>query len=303
MKQLLIGWASMLVACCSVFGAEQPEQKLKFENNTGWVWHIEPTSLSPGSTMATRGMVMRLDELKGNRLLLTLVYAEQANQDIVQVKPVAFNSSGQRNEFTSAGGAGDGGALLSGFVFDMNELPLDQIKFVGIEKLTKDGLRDVVAPAAFQKLKGTGVNVLPFPQIGKLYEFELTAVDGKKICSTDLRGKVVLLDFYAKWCGPCMRKMPKLKETYQKFNSRGFEIIGLNHDRTLEEANATIVQEELPWPSAFAPADGGQRELWLAASGTGTLPRLLLIDRDGILRADISPHDLDAEIDKLMNKP
>ena len=87
------------------------------------------------------------------------------------------------------------------------------------------------------------------------------------------------------------------------FGERGFEVVGLNHDWTLEEAKRTIAQQELPWPNVLAPTDKDQRELWLIASGTGALPRLLLIDRDGILRADILPQELDKEIEKLIEKP
>lgn len=246
---------------------------------------------------------MRLDELTGEKFLLTLAHTEASSRDIVRFRPVAFHVSGQRFPFTADAGGADGGVVLSGFVLDLKNLPRDQIKFVGIEKLTKAGLRDVVAPAALRQLSEAGVNALPFPRMGERYDFDLTTADGKKISSRDLRGKVVLLDFWARWCGPCMAKMPKLKEAYRKLNGRGFEVIGLNHDWTPEVAKRTITEQGLPWPNAIAPTPKDQRELWLTATGTGALRRLLLVDREGVLRADVSPHDLDAEIEKLMNKP
>jgi beta-lactamase regulating signal transducer with metallopeptidase domain/peroxiredoxin len=275
-------------------------QDRKFQNGMGWIWHLKPHPAN-WYMLASRGLVLRLDELKHDQLLLTLARSTESTREAVDFRPVAFNASGQRFEFTTACGGGAEGVNMNGFVLDLKRLPRNQIKFIGIEKLTKDNLRDVVAPAAFQKLKGAHVNALPFPRLGEHYDFELTTIDGKKIASTDLHGKVVLLDFWATWCSPCMTKMPRLKQTYQKLNRRGFEIVGLNHDQTLEEAKRTIAKQELPWPNVLAPT--GQLELWFAATGTGPLPRLLLLDRNGILRADISPDSLDAEIEKLVNKP
>jgi beta-lactamase regulating signal transducer with metallopeptidase domain/thiol-disulfide isomerase/thioredoxin len=274
-------------------------KNLTFENSAGWIWHIEPES-AKWATMATRGLVLRLDELKDNRLLLTLAYSEKPAGEVVEFRPVAFDESGKRFEFSDDCGGGAEYVHLNGFTIDLKKIPRKQIEFIGVEKLTKDKLRDVVAPAAFQKLKEARVNALPFPRLGERYNFELTTLDGKKLGSTDLRGKVVLLDFWSTWCGPCMAKMPKLKQTYQRLAGRGFEVVGLNHDRTLEEATRAAAKQQLPWPNVFAPAD--QRELWFAATGTGPLPRLLLLDRDGIVRADVSPGDLEAEIEKLINK-
>jgi len=60
-----------------------------------------------------------------------------------------------------------------------------------------------------------------------------------------------------------------------------------------------IGQQALPWPDCLAPLDA-QRELWWSATGTRSLPRLLLLDRNCVVRADVSPQDLTAEIEKLM---
>jgi len=160
MKPVWIISVVLLVAGCGVFGAEQADQKQKFHNDAGWSWHINPAAFSQGS-IATRGVVMRLDELKGEKLLLTLARTEESTRDVVRFRPVAFNASGQRFEFAVDAGGGDGGVVLSGFVFDLKNLPRDQIKSIGLEKLTKTGLRDVVAPAALRKLRDAGANSRP----------------------------------------------------------------------------------------------------------------------------------------------
>src|SRR2546425_7521924 len=88
----------LLAAGCGVFAAEAADQKPKYEHDAGWSWHLPPAAFSPGS-VSSRGVVMRFDELKGERLLLTLARTEESTRDIVRFRPVAFNASGQRFEF------------------------------------------------------------------------------------------------------------------------------------------------------------------------------------------------------------
>ena len=302
--RVLIQWAILQAAVCGTLGAEPPEQKPNFENDIGWSWHVKPRPFRLHGLFAMNNVVVDTYELKGDQLLLTLARSPQSVKNVVRFRPVAFDRSGQRFVFNPGNGGSysdrNGSVEFNGFVLDLKTVTLDQIKWVGIERLTQDSLRDVVAPAAFEKLKEAGVNALPFPRLGERYEFELTAIGGKKISSRDLQGKVVLLDFWAKWCMPCMEKMPKLKEAYQKLHKDGFEVVGLNHDRSIEEAKRTIAQLELPWPNVFAPPDKDQMALWFTATGTGPLPRLLLIDRDGILRAEPSTLTLSAEIEQIV---
>jgi peroxiredoxin len=303
MRTVLIASIALMIAGNGASGAEQVDpKKLEFKNEPGWIWHVGPMGFG-GDVMSTGGLVFRLDDLKSDQLLMTLAYLEQSAPHVAGFRPVVFNASGERFDFTHSGGGASDGVVLNGFVLDLKKLPRDQIKFFGIEKLTEDGLRDVLAPAAFRKLKESGVNALPFPRLGERYEFELTTIDGKKISSKDLEGKVVLLDFWATWCSPCMAKMTKMKEIYQEIHGRGFEIVGVSHDYTVERAQRTITEQKLPWPNVVAPVDDEQQKLWCQATGVSSLPRLLLIDRAGILRADVSPDDLPTEIKTLMSKP
>jgi len=305
MKRLLISCAILLAASSGGFAAEKEEGKPDFKNETGWVWQVEPRPFSWPVKTSGNGLTLRLDELKEEKLLLTMAYLAESARDVVKFRPVAFNTSGERFAFGEAGLSGTKEVRHEGHILDLKAVSREQLRFFGVEKLTRENSRAVIAPHAFRKLKEAGVAALPYPVVGQPYEFELTTIDGKRISSKDFRGKVVLLDFWAKWCAPCMAKMPKLKETFAKLNRDGFEVIGLNHDQSLEVAKRTIARQQLPWPNVLAPVEQSHYELWRRATGVfeTSIPRLLLLDRDGVLRADVSPANLEEEIAKLMSKP
>jgi peroxiredoxin len=299
--QRFLAVVSILLASQCAPLCAQSAKDFEFDNAPGWTWRLKPNGAGTDWTSAnTGGLAMRLDELKGQKLLFELAHTLDSTRDIARFRPVAFNAAGQRFEFSQDSGGSTEGIALEGYTLDLAAVPREQIKYLGLEQLSHDGLKNTVAPAAFQRLKKAATNALPFPQIGERYDFELTAIDGRVVSSRDLRGKAVLLDFWASWCPPCMAELPKIKELYQTLTARGFQVVGINHDWTADAAKRAIAKQELPWPNVLAPEQKEQRELWLTATDTAGLPRLLLMDSDGILRADCSIRDLEAEIAKLI---
>jgi len=73
-------------------------------------------------------------------------------------------------------------------------------------------------------------------------------LNGKKIDLADYRGKIVLLEFWATWCGPCISQMPNMKRMYDQYHNQGLEIIGVNLDQNLEAAKSFIDQQQINWP-------------------------------------------------------
>lgn len=104
-------------------------------------------------------------------------------------------------------------------------------------------------------------------------------LDGKPISLADYRGKVVLLDFWAVWCGPCLGEIPRIKAVYEKYHDNGFEVIGVSLDEDEAALRAYIKAHEMPWRHIF---DGQKWSGGLVQQyGVRSIPAPFLIDREG----------------------
>lgn len=117
----------------------------------------------------------------------------------------------------------------------------------------------------------------PFPA------FAGRTVDGSAFSLDQWRGKVVLIDFWATWCGPCLREMPNVKAAYEAHHAQGFEVIGVSLDQDKASLVKEITAMGLVWPHLF---DGGAWETRLAKQcAVRSIPATFLIGKDGILLA------------------
>lgn len=137
--------------------------------------------------------------------------------------------------------------------------------------------------------------------VGKPFIFMAPSIEAKELNLEKMRGKVVLFDFWASWCGPCMAEVPNMKEVYKKYNSQGFEIIGINLDETMEALKDTIKKNDMTWPQHFDAAnpEGG----WAGKYGISAIPAMWLVDKKGILRDLNAREDLAGKVEKLMAEP
>jgi len=105
-------------------------------------------------------------------------------------------------------------------------------------------------------------------------------LDGKNFDLKDLKGKVVLVDFWATWCGPCIGEIPHIKKMHEKYNKQGFEVIGISLDDNVDELKKFIAKENLPWSSIYdrdSPRGAGLADHY----GVQAIPFAVLVGRDG----------------------
>jgi len=101
--------------------------------------------------------------------------------------------------------------------------------------------------------------------------------EGKILSLDSLRGKVVLLDFWATWCGPCRGEIPFLKQAYAKYKSKGFEIFSVSSDRDVEAWKRFIKAQEMNWQHVIESSNAEASRIYMVNS----IPRTYLLDRDG----------------------
>jgi peroxiredoxin len=135
----------------------------------------------------------------------------------------------------------------------------------------------------------------PFP------DFNETDVAGNPLSLSKYKGKIVLIDFWATWCMPCIVKLPEIQKAYDKFHSQGFEVIGVSLDEEKERLESFVKQKKMPWPEFF---DGKKWENKLAQKyGVDQTPTSYLLDRNGKIIAKLSgDEDLSTEVAAALKK-
>jgi thiol-disulfide isomerase/thioredoxin len=114
------------------------------------------------------------------------------------------------------------------------------------------------------------------------YEFAVDGylLDGSPLDMSSYRGKVVLIDFWATWCGPCRAEMPNIYANWQKYHDAGFEVIAVSVDQDLAELQKFVVEQRPPW-AVIADHHPKNRSPMGSKYGISGIPAFVLLDRDG----------------------
>lgn len=137
--------------------------------------------------------------------------------------------------------------------------------------------------------------------VGETLELQFTAMDGSEIDLADYRGRVVLLDFWATWCDPCVAGLPAVMDVYGEFHDQGFEILGISFDEDKEKLRQFLEAQDIPWPQYF-DGQGWNNEIG-QRFGVSVLPTMWLVDKAGKLRDLDARQNLAEKVAKYMAGP
>ena len=154
------------------------------------------------------------------------------------------------------------------------------------ERLTQQTQADKKENAMLANLKKAPLDV------------KFTAVDGSTVDLAKLRGKVVLIDFWATWCGPCMAEVPTVVATYKDLHNKGFDIIGISFDKDKASVLKVTKEKGMVWPQYF---DGkGWSNDFGKRFGIQAIPAMWLVNKKGYLVTIHGRENLRAQVEKLL---
>lgn len=144
--------------------------------------------------------------------------------------------------------------------------------------------------------KQTGINVGDFAP-----EINLPGLDDKMVPLSSLKGKYVLIDFWASWCPPCRRENPNVVRMYEKYKDKSFEIYGVSLDGSKEKWAEAIQTDNLPW--VHVSDLGGWNSSVVPQFSIAGIPHTILLDKEGkIIAKDLRGESLESKLAEVLGK-
>jgi len=187
------------------------------------------------------------------------------------------------------------GMLYTMLVAIAQRSPEKQRKELATTVIDSKGASEEVKNLASHVLVGTE----PY-EIGKPLDLRFTAIDGREVDLSKLKGKVVLIEFWSASSRPCVALMPEVRSLYEKLHSRGFEIIGISLDSRESVLRNYLKENPLPWPSYF---DGrGWQNKYSLQYGVFTVPAMWVVDRRGDLQSVDARKKMEEVVTKFLDE-
>jgi thiol-disulfide isomerase/thioredoxin len=250
----------------------------------------------PGMRFHLRLLTVRMAALIGAASVAAAsLIAAEGDAPKTQPDPLAEKLAALEKKADEAGESGGEAAFEKVFEEGLRALiaefpgrpePWNQLVYLSVNatpERTRALAAEVLASPASDKAKSVArAQIEILDRVGKPLTLTFTALDGSYFDLASLHGKVVLIDFWATWCGPCVRAMPEIQQVYAAQHAAGLEIVGISLDRSREKLEAFLAKEQMPWVQSFS---GKAWDDDLARGfGIYSIPTQWLVDKKGVLR-------------------